>query len=359
MSKATKKYSGLERPASIRDVAALAEVSQATVSMVLNNKECISPAARHRVLDAVKKLQYRRRGVGRPSLYETTRPETRGRVVFQLPRIEEAIHSIYAKVLHGAERVLRSHGIDLTVQSFGTPVYSKEVIGLLSVGRSQAHGQLPEVVLMGLPVCDAVDQITYDNREIGILAAQCCLEHKIPRVSFFNFSEPIFEERTELFRMIVQKHGKEIYTPERLSHAVLDDPGEMRRYFEDIFAHVPPPLLFFSPADDSTLLAYPVLLSDEILPGRDIRFISCNNESFRINTLQNRPVVIDIRAEDIGRLGAQQLLHRLSAPDDLPLRIKMIPQLVRESPRERRRPEQNENKNEKAEQRCRTTPTQQ
>ena len=330
MKKSPEKSCVLAHQASIRDVAALAEVSQATVSMVLNNKECISPEARHRVLDAVKKLQYRRRGVGRPSLYETRRPTPRNRVVFQLPRIEDAIHTIYAKVLRGAENVLHEHNLDLSVQSFETPVYSREIIGILSVGKSRAHGQLPEVVLMGLPVREQVDQITYDNREIGIIAAQCCQEHPIPRVSFFNFSEPIFEERIEFFRILVQKQGKEVYVPERLSHAVLDDPEEMRRYFEDVFAHVKPPLLFFSPADDSTLLAYPVLLSNNILPGCDIHFISCNNESFRINSLQNRPVIIDIRAEDIGRLGALQLLHRISAPDDLPLRIKMIPQLVRQ-----------------------------
>ena len=229
MKKSPEKSCVLAHQASIRDVAALAEVSQATVSMVLNNKECISPEARHRVLDAVKKLQYRRRGVGRPSLYETRRPTPRNRVVFQLPRIEDAIHTIYAKVLRGAENVLREHNLDLSVQSFETPVYSREIIGILSVGKSRAHGQLPEVVLMGLPVREQVDQITYDNREIGIIAAQCSQEHPIPRVSFFNFSEPIFEERIEFFRILVQKQGKEVYVPERLSHAVLDDRMSNRR----------------------------------------------------------------------------------------------------------------------------------
>jgi LacI family transcriptional regulator len=55
-------------PTTIRDVAALAGVSPATLSRVLNGKQDVAADLRRRVLAAVAELGYRRNGPARASL---------------------------------------------------------------------------------------------------------------------------------------------------------------------------------------------------------------------------------------------------------------------------------------------------
>ena len=73
--------------------------------------------------------------------------------------------------------------------------------------------------------------------------------------------------------------------------------------------------------------AYPLLLANGIRPGKDIVFVSCDNDTPRLGMLSKPPTVIDIRADVIGRLGAQQLLWRIAHPE-----LKIQPLTQRLSP---------------------------
>jgi DNA-binding LacI/PurR family transcriptional regulator len=44
--------------------------------------------------------------------------------------------------------------------------------------------------------------------------------------------------------------------------------------------------------------------------------------------LNPKPAVIDIKAYDIGRMAAIQLLHRIRYPDSPQVKIQLIPELI-------------------------------
>jgi LacI family transcriptional regulator len=82
-------------PATIRDVAAMALVSPATVSRVLNGKQDVAPELRRRVLGAVTELGYRRNGPAR-SL------RTRAAMVLGVI-ISDITNPFFTAVVRGAE----------------------------------------------------------------------------------------------------------------------------------------------------------------------------------------------------------------------------------------------------------------
>jgi LacI family transcriptional regulator len=82
-------------PTTIRDVAAAAGVSPATVSRVLNGKEDVAADLRRRVLDAVTGLGYRRNGPAR-SL------RTRAAMVLGVI-ISDITNPFFTAVVRGAE----------------------------------------------------------------------------------------------------------------------------------------------------------------------------------------------------------------------------------------------------------------
>ena len=59
--------------ASSKDVAKLAQVSQTTVSRVLNNPDKVSPSTRRKVLHAMRKLNYRPNLIARSLVTKNTK----------------------------------------------------------------------------------------------------------------------------------------------------------------------------------------------------------------------------------------------------------------------------------------------
>lgn len=100
----------LGRPATIRDVAALARVSHQTVARFLQGYEGIRPATRDRVAEALEALEYR------PNL--TARSLTTGRSM----RIGALTHELDqfgpSKIIQGATQAARDAGYVLDILSF-------------------------------------------------------------------------------------------------------------------------------------------------------------------------------------------------------------------------------------------------
>ncbi len=113
--------------ANITDVAKHARVSTYTVSAVLNRSAYVSPELTHRVLDAVRELDYTINGLARGLL--TGKTSTAGMLIPDLS------NPFYAKVVRGVEDVLRTAGYSLLLGN--TYDRAEEQSRYLSVFRSK------------------------------------------------------------------------------------------------------------------------------------------------------------------------------------------------------------------------------
>ncbi len=319
------------RAYTIRDIAAHIGVAPSTVSLVLNGRRYVTAEMRQKVLQACKELHYIRPGVGRPSHYTRLRNTTEPVVVFYT-RNQTFNGGIYQVAFNAARAELRANGFDVVVVN-NPAAPPPGTIGILYLKDDDIKLPVPKVELLGQVSNRENDQITYDNREIGILAARFCLKSRIRKIACITSEYPLFIERVRAFRQELEANGVAPYLAGPLEEANLTESQMLLRLFRKILETQGSPVLFFSIGAWLTVEAYPLLLANGIRPGKDIVFISCDNDTPRLGMLSKPPTVIDIRADVIGRLGAQQLLWRIAHPDikTQPITQRLLPVMLKPS----------------------------
>ena len=327
------------RRTTIRDVAEAAKVSPSTVSMVLNNSDrSFTNEVRQRVMKAAKSLKYIPNGVGRPSVGgERKIKSMRSKVaILTYSTNSSAGESLYGMVQKGAEFECNAHKVDLVMQNINSFMLSSDIIGVMtysSAGDSCKHlvGNKPSVTCMGkFRRHIEEDHITYNNREISILAAEYLLRKGHKHIGFVPLANSdLFDERSKTFDQVMAKSGKKFsYTPPTDHADLFDTPANLEKILSEYLSRPDRPTALFIPADTVTSLAYPMLYSLGIIPGKDIEVVTCNNEFLRIAGLMPRPTVIDIRSFDVGRYTAVQLLNRIRHPDAPQLKMEIMPTLI-------------------------------
>jgi LacI family transcriptional regulator, galactose operon repressor len=181
-------------PTTIRDVAAAAGVSPATVSRVLNLKEDVNADLRRRVLAAVTELGYRRNGPAR-SL------RTRAAMVLGII-ISDITNPFFTALVRGAEDraqlagysvVLANADEDLAKEGRYLEVAAAEQLsGVLLSPASSRLTNIDVLVERGIPVVTidrrlaaaSVDSVTVNNRQAALEAAGHLIEQGCRRVGF-------------------------------------------------------------------------------------------------------------------------------------------------------------------------------
>lgn len=133
----------------IKDVAEEAGVSLATVSLVLNGRDGVGPETRQRVLDAIERLGYQRRGQ-RPAI---------GLLIERLP-VPAYSDPLVGLMLHGAEIKASQRGYHVLLASIesgsmGVPamVAEQQVGGLVVVGGGDlSDDYISMLAATGLPL---------------------------------------------------------------------------------------------------------------------------------------------------------------------------------------------------------------
>jgi LacI family transcriptional regulator len=175
-------------PTTIRDVAAVARVSPATVSRVLNGKQDVAADLRHRVLAAVTELSYRRNGPAR-SL------RTRATMVLGLI-ISDITNPFFTAVVRGAEDQAQLAGYSVVLANADEDV-AKETrylevaaAGVLLSPASPRRTSIDVLVEQGIPVVTIdrrliaapVDSVTIDNHSAARKAGQHLIAQGCRRV---------------------------------------------------------------------------------------------------------------------------------------------------------------------------------
>ena len=162
-------------PTTIRDVAAVAGVSPATVSRVLNMKEDVADDLRRRVLAAVAELGYRRNGPAR-SL------RTRATMVIGLI-ISDITNPFFTAVVRGAEDVAQLAGYSVVLANADEDVAkesrylevaaAEQMAGVLLTPASSRLTSIDILLERNIPVVTIdrrlarrpVDSVTVNNRQ--------------------------------------------------------------------------------------------------------------------------------------------------------------------------------------------------
>jgi LacI family transcriptional regulator len=215
---ARQKKSGERRP-TIRDVAALAGVSTATVSHVLNGKSRAGAKARDAVLDAVKALDFRRNG--NAASLRTQRSKLVGLVI---PTLTNAF---FARMSSEFEKQAYDHGYEMAViASDEDPVMERDrILALLSrqldglivypssdvtVGNGLDARLLPPTVLMdrGLNIA-GFDTVGLKNELAGQVVAHELLAQGHIRIGVLLPSLDLASsrDRADGIASVVAKHS--------------------------------------------------------------------------------------------------------------------------------------------------------
>jgi DNA-binding LacI/PurR family transcriptional regulator len=160
----------------LAEVAALAGVSPATASRVLNNSARVSPTARDQVHDAVLRLGYVRQRAARGAFHDRQTRCIAAVICESTPRL--FADPYYGRVLDGAESVLSAHEIPLLL-AFGDPAASLErylrgrhVDGVLLLSPRGRHPLATALHSIGVPITmvgrpmgkDGFSYVDVDNR---------------------------------------------------------------------------------------------------------------------------------------------------------------------------------------------------
>lgn len=189
---------------SINSVAALAGVSIATVSRVLNDSKPVSPATRQLVLAAVEQLGYRANAFGR----SLRKAESRLLLVL----VPDFANPYYAEIVQGIESVTRERGYNILLAAApaswaGNPaslemLHNKLADGVISLAHIDGNAQvMQEMQHLSWVACsepaphsDApgvpeVPYVSIDHRQAAIDAVQYLINQGHTRIGLISADE--------------------------------------------------------------------------------------------------------------------------------------------------------------------------
>ncbi len=205
----------------IKDVAARAGVSIATVSNVMAGIDRASPATRRRVLQAIRDLGYRPNHVARSLRAKRTR--ALGMV------ISDITNPFFPEMVRGAEDAALARGYLLsTFNTCDQPERERQIFSLLAARRTDgllvvtalkrgAHPHLAAALAEGIPVVCldrrpedlAVDTVTVDNTAGVTLIVEHLIERGYRSIAYLGGGRGMYvaPERLAGYRRAMKKAG--------------------------------------------------------------------------------------------------------------------------------------------------------
>jgi DNA-binding LacI/PurR family transcriptional regulator len=333
----------------MNEIAKKARVSQTTVSRVVNNTPGVADDTVRRVRETIRKLGYKP-ATRRPSV----RSAYKGTPLVALllfDRNYDREADSFTALLRGVGEALQAHDMGLLplhawdldrlpaflnagclkgVFLYGAnpnPSLMEHIRNIPSVWLTSFHDTSGAHALVG-------------NEAVGRLAAKYLLERGHRELAFVNAIDhhPALRVRGEAFQFEAFRQGVAV----RL-HTCAERGGgestialpleEMERrlapLWDGLLAASPRATGVFVPYDIMTALSYRQLHLRGVTPGKDLEFVSCNNQRSALAGLNPRPATIDIGSEAMGRYAVEQLLWRIRHPEEnIRAQVVVEPMLV-------------------------------
>jgi LacI family transcriptional regulator len=305
----------------LREVADLAGVAPSSVSRVLSEHPDVSPAMRHRVLDAVAQLGYEPDFVAQ-SL-------RRGATLSVGMVIRDVTAPFMAEIFSGAEPVLRAAGYSMLLMNSGSDpgldsthirfFQSRRVDGMI---LQLASDQSPEtfealgrastpVVLIDRDAPERVraSSVVTDHR-IGMRAAVghlIALGHR--RIALVSGALEVRPSRERLAGLRdAMREGNVEIEPIILTGRLTEEHGE--RATNELLGLSEPPTAIVVGSNQLLVGALRAFCAGGMVPGAPISLVSCDDSP--LSELYRPPIsVVDRDSREIGRIAAELLLERM------------------------------------------------
>ena len=306
----------------IRDVAAAAGVSTATVSRALRGLPHVNPQTRELVRRVASDMDY----VVSPSASRLASGRT-GTIAVIAPFIARWF---FSTVLSGVDSVLHTHDIDLLVFEVGDPAIAYRipperrlrgrVDGLLVVALPSEESAVANLLDLGLPVsligatAAGVPSVSIDD----VAAAQTATQHLInvghqriaiitgqPKPTGFTPAT----DRESGYATALRKAGL-TQDPQLRSFGYFTVAGG-EQAMTGLLAHAQPPTAVFAASDEMAFGAIRALRRHGLRPGQDVAVVGVDGHDLS-DLLDLTTVTQPVR--DLGRMAAETLLTQLQLP---------------------------------------------
>ena len=321
-----------------RDVAQRAQVSQATVSAVLNRSRFVSPALVERVQAAIAELGYQPNAAAR-----TLRTGRSGVIGLLVPNIVSPYWSAFVRALghvaaaRGLSLILtESEEDDATERARLSMLLERQLDGVVLVTRSSANrdvllqigkGPTPLVLVHspddGLPL----DSVRIDDQTGAYQATRHLLEHGYRRIGMINLPEARFGARSRFqgYQRALDEAGLSVY-PALVRHAGFFEIDGYLAAQELLALPTPPDALLVS-NHLMTIGALHAAAAAALAIPDDMALIGFDDTPWAAWTMPPLSLVDDPR-EELAARALKALLRRLQQPRARPLRACLPTRLI-------------------------------
>ena len=324
----------------LRDVAADANVSKSTVSLVLRNSPLVAEATRTRVLISIDKLGY---VYNRRAAIRSQRSHLVGLVV---PDIR---NPFFAEIAVGAEDQLAGSAYVSMLANTSSQL-QRQTKTITALNEHQVDGilfsptrdtpvaeieklqrQTPTILLIRNCAELTIDSVDIDNVGGAALATAHLISNGHQRIAFIGSfpRTPIWTERIQGYRRQLMQHRITVEDELIVPCPTTGDAGHKAILHLLKRPHPPTAALCFQ-----TSLAYGVMLglqSSGLTPGKDFAVVGID-ELPEAALWQPGITTVSIEPYQVGQVAARLLLERIERPDKAAERIVIPAQLiVRES----------------------------
>lgn len=322
---------------SIRDVAAAAGVSTATVSRALRGLSNVDEKTRQHVEKVASDLNY----VVSPSASRLASGKT-GSIAVVTPHIARWF---FSTALSGVEHVLQKADLDLLLMCIGdfsvpsqrspvAPRLRRRVDGILVLAVQPADPQVADILALKMPTATVgltltnVPSVAIDDLAAAQLATQHLINlgHTSIGIIAGSTRRELFDaeaRRMEGFNQSITEAGLTTHESWKAYGEFTMDGGESA--MTQLLAQPNPPTAIFAMSDEMAFGALRSIRGHGLQPGVDVSIVGIDGhdvcEQLDLTTVV-QPVV------ELGRLGAEVLLTHMRDPDAPIEPIRVDTQLV-------------------------------
>jgi DNA-binding LacI/PurR family transcriptional regulator len=301
-----------------KDVARRANVSEATVSYVINNTKNITPEVKGRVLDAIKELNYQPNLVARSLVTKQT--------MHVALVVDNLKNPYYSEILEGAQSVASKEGYIVSVISIN--VSNKhdvlELVGrgvdgiILAIGSKEEY--ITDLLSLNIPCSYPGDNVYIDYRLAIYDMVECLISkghRKIGFLSSFPTSNPK-HTRYLFFKEALEHYGLQL-NPELVVDDILngdtdENSGELA--MKELLSRGEKVTAVFAINDLMALGASKAIRDVNLIIPQDISLIGCDHLKILDNIVPSL-ATLDVNAFQIGSALMQQLIDKIKGDSHL------------------------------------------
>lgn len=322
----------------IRDVAALANVSIATVSRVLNNDTTykMMPQTKDRVWQAVAELNYKASASAHKHVQPPLSAVYRKIGCVMNLRSGKYTDPYYLSILSGAESYLVEHHCEVSFVKTRQELESSEallrtlsepvdgMILMYAIGEKTfqyIHDHVPYVVGVDTGF-EEIDNVEYDHHRVAKMAVECLAERGYKEIGFIGGSEGSQDmqngRRFQSFLSTMSRLKLSV-NPDWIIDCRWDDNLCMKQV-EELYHTKGLPRAFFVASDLMAMATLRSLFNLGVSVPSEVAVMGLTN--IEMSKYSNPPLsTIEIPAEEMGATAAKILLERMDGDTSLRKRI--------------------------------------